>query len=423
MQYFSKIKNELKEKKNINSLLIAILCMAGLISFIIGKDNIIPIIEMIVLIIGEIVNYKETLQEIKQKKNKKYLTGIIFWGITILTFLISIIRLGFKETIIIRMLYFVGFICIPYMCCRHEISAKKIIDYILIISGIIAIPLFNIKLGYFDGGTRMSISYYMLPTFIAMVMTFFINENKTIKSNVIKGVVFLILFYPYMKFFIEHISRGAILAIGISILLCAIINKSAKTKVITIAVLVIIIIIIGVLCLRPILYFAQHIVDKINIKVELISKSLMLIEKGSIDNGRNEIYQKTINGIKENPIIGKGVGEFEYNYQTYPHNFLLQTWYEGGIVFFVANVFIFLYSIYILIFDNKTPVEKKYLLILFFSIAIIKLMLSYEFWKEISFGLYLYIVLDIMQKKLEIRRKKENGNNNNTNIQKSPIHK
>ena len=415
MQYFSKIKNEMKEKKNINSLLIAILCMVGLISFIIGKDNIIPIIEIIVLIIAEIVNYKETLQEIKQKKNKKYLTGIIFLGITILTFLVSIIRLGFKETIIIRMLYFGGFICIPYMCCRHEISAKKIIDYILIISGIIAIPLFNIKLGYFDGGTRMSISYYMLPTFIAMVMTFFVSEGKTLKTNVTKIAVFLTLFFPYISFLIEYISRGVILAIIICVFLCSIIKKSTRNKIIIISSTVIICILLT-FCVRPILSFAQNFLDKYDIRVEIISKNLQLIESGNFDNGRNDVFQKAIKGIKEHPIIGNGVGDYAEKYITYPHNILLQAWYEGGILYFIVMLGIFLYSIYILIFDLNTKLERKHLIVLFFSISIIRLMLSYEFWKEISFGLYLYIVLDTMQKNLEIRRNKKNGNNNNTNI-------
>ena len=163
------------------------------------------------------------------------------------------------------------------------------------------------------------------------------------------------------------------------------------------------------------LKLAETVLGIFNINIEAISKNLELIEKGNVDNGRNEVFDKAIEGIKEHPFIGNGIGDYAEKYVTYPHNLLLQSWYEGGIIFFLLMLTVFLYSVYILLFDKNVDLNRKYMLILFFSISIVRLMLSYEFWREISFGMYLYFVLDIMQENWD-RRKKQNGNSNNTNI-------
>jgi len=415
---FERIKKGLNNKKNINSLLIAILCMAGLISFIININNIIPIIVVVVFIVAEIVNYNDFLKKIKSKEIniKNNLISFILLIAVLIFFVITIANKGMKETVMQRLFYFCGFIIIPYLCCRHEISVNKVVNYILIISGIIAIPMFFVEWGEFSAGDRMAISYYMLPIFLAMIMNFFVDNNKSLKKNFGKIIIFLTLFYPYNDFLVKYISRGVILAIVICIILCSIMKKSLKIKLTTIVFIILIAIVVGVFLIKPILYFTESLLSNFNIRAEVISKSLDLIENGKFDNGRNKVFEQAINGIKEHPILGNGIGDYAEKYVTYPHNILLQAWYEGGIVFFILMSFILIYSLYIFIFDKNIDLEKKYLLILFFSIAIVRLMLSYEFWRETSFGLYLYIVLDAMQKKLNIRRNKKNGNSNYSNI-------
>ena len=54
-------------KENINSFLIAILVMSGLISFITNIENIIPIILITVFLTIEIINWKDTFEMIKNK--------------------------------------------------------------------------------------------------------------------------------------------------------------------------------------------------------------------------------------------------------------------------------------------------------------------------------------------------------------------
>lgn len=80
---------------------------------------------------------------------------------------------------------------------------------------------------------------------------------------------------------------------------------------------------------------------------------------------------------------------------------------------FLLVVGLLLYSIYVIIFDKNVEIDKKFFLVFLISISIVRLMLSYEFWKEISFGMYLYLILSLMQKEIDRRK---NGKCNNSNI-------
>ena len=410
-----RVKEIITPKENINSMLIGILCVTGLISFITGINNIIPIIIIMVLAIIEIVNYKETLAKLKKREllmPNGFLIFILFINIL---YLMSYLRNGVKYTTIDRLFHFIGFLIIPAICCRHKITAKGIVNSILILSGIMAIPMFFINFGKYDGGMRMSIIYYMLPTYISMIMSFFVTENKNKKSIFIKLLIYFILFYPYISFLLLHASRGIFIAIAICLYLCLIAKRKVKVKII-ITVVILIIGVIGIVFFKPILTVANDIFINMNIHIEAISKNLKLYEEGKLGNGREKVYAWASEGIKEHPWIGNGIGEYADRYGTYPHNLLLQAWYEGGIIFFSLMLYFLGYSVYVFIFDKKTDDNKKYILILFFSISIIRLMLSYEFWKEISFGLYLYIIIDIMQSNFIRRKSLKDGKCNNTNV-------
>lgn len=416
------VKNFFKDKEKINSILIAMLLMSGLTSLIIKVNNIIPIIILSILVSMEVINYKDTMERIKNRRVKIQNIFLVFAIIVFFMFIISIINNGLRSTCMDRFLYFVVFIIIPYLCCRHSIKTNYVINSILIISLILSIPLFFINFGNYNGGTRMTISYYMLPTYIAMIMTFIVDKNKTKEMVITKIVLILIFSYPYIKFLIEYASRGVILAIAVCILLCIIINKKKLKDKLLILFFVLILGITSGIWFKPLVISTNNILQNLNIRIEVIEKSAKLIENDKFDDGRDKVYSRAIEGIIEHPLIGNGIGDYAEKYVTYPHNILLQALYEGGIIFFWVMLLILLYSIYILIFDNETEMEKKYLLVMFISIAIIRLMLSYEFWHEISFGLYLYVVFDIMQNNIDKRRQK-NGKCDNSYIQKSKLYR
>lgn len=409
------ISNFLKDKEKVNSFIIALLCMSGLISFIIKIENIIPCIIITGFLCIEIINAKETIKRIKDKSIKFPKSYVIFIIIVLCVFIVSIINNGLRKTIIERLMCFIGFLILPSICFRHNTDIKYIVKYILVISGILSIPLFFVNLGKYNGGERMAISYYMLPTYLAIIMNFFIKDDNSKRKKIIKIILYLCILYPYISFLIMYASRGIIVAIVVCILMCISANKKTKTKLIILAI-TLLLCGVGLIIFKPMVITFNNMLSKMNIKIEAVNKSAKLLENDAFDNGRNKVYIRALEEIKRHPLMGNGIGDYAEKYITYPHNILLQAWYEGGIIFLFVMIFIIGYGIYILVFNKETSIDEKYMLIFFTSLSIIRLMLSYEFWKEISFGLYLYIIFNIMQKNYEKRRNKRSGKCNNSNV-------
>ena len=135
----------------------------------------------------------------------------------------------------------------------------------------------------------------------------------------------------------------------------------------------------------------------------------------AVEDGRNVIYENALNGIAQHPILGNGIGQFDYNYGTYPHNLLLQLLYEGGIIFVILIFVPILILIILVLCKGKGKFENTYLVIFLVSSSIVKLMLSYEFWSDIYFWIILYLSYMVLFKEIETGRKKD-GKRNNTNL-------
>ena len=57
------------------------------------------------------------------------------------------------------------------------------------------------------------------------------------------------------------------------------------------------------------------------------------VETGDMSNGREMIYAKCMEEIPEKPFFGHGMDLFEHNTDfIYPHNFILQIFYDGGLM-------------------------------------------------------------------------------------------
>lgn len=306
----------------------------------------------------------------------------------------------------------------PCISFKIVITANKIIDlknivkFIIYIYAIIGIFLIKVDFWNYTPERRMSISYYMLPLFISILMQiFFFDKEDKKKNRIIKYALYLIVFYKYILFYSVFVSRGALISIFACAIMCFIINRKRKIEKIVWSIILIFIIILTIIYMNNILNVINDILNSFNIYSRTLERTIDLIDEENIGNGRNLIYSNAWNEIQENSFIGNGIGQFYNKYGTYPHNIILQSWHEGGIIYMLCITIPIIYSIYLMIFDTKTSNEKKYLLIFLFSISVIRLMISYEYWKDNYFWLYLYIIFLPQLKGSEI-----NGNSNYSNI-------
>ena len=172
---------------------------------------------------------------------------------------------------------------------------------------------------------------------------------------VLASLIYLIYYFPYDKRTIRIIllpfigcnmvylfqmlafgSRGPVLCIFVAIIFSLLIkiklNGNIKLRYSRLALFSVIFVFIA-LSFVPIMEFLSSKLAENGLQFNFIEKIIRLSSSGDISNGRDKITDITLSGFYENPIIGHGVAQFETNTgYVYPHNFLLQLLYDGGIL-------------------------------------------------------------------------------------------
>lgn len=399
--------------ENINNLLLALLICIPMVSFIFKIDNIIPITNMVVLVMLILLNLK------KLKEMKIDIFTLSYLIIFVIMILINIICFGMADYVKERIMHFMLFGILPCMSFKvvqtanKKINVEKFIKFVIYIFAILSVFLISEDFWKYTPGRRMSISYYVLPLFIAIVIqVMFLDKQRKIQHKVLKYLLYVIIFYPYINFYLVFASRGALIAIMACVLICFIATRKTKDKKVVYTIIGFLIISFLLIYMVEILSAFNDTLKSFNIYSATIERTVSLLEEDNVGNGRDDLYMYASEEIQENLLIGNGIGKFYDEHGTYPHNIMLQLWHEGGIFFLVFVMIPIVYSVYLMIFDTKISDEKRYLLIFLFSICMIRLMISYEFWKDNYFFVYLYM---IFMSQIE-KRSVKNGNSNNSNI-------
>ena len=103
------------------------------------------------------------------------------------------------------------------------------------------------------------------------------------------------------------------------------------------------------------------------------------------------MYEAAIAGIKNAPLLGNGIEAFPaYTAYSYPHNFILQLVYEGGILFCVIPVITIAWVSYKLLFSQIKDKDCQVFLILLFVQVIPRFLVSATIWKDKCFWLLVF---------------------------------
>ena len=137
-----------------------------------------------------------------------------------------------------------------------------------------------------------------------------------------------------------------------------------------------------------ILSFLEEFLASYNISVLAISKILNLSQSGDISNGRENIVNNTFSLILDRPFCGYGLDRFESVVVTssYPHNFLLQILFDGGIALLL------LFSPFVYYFKKTIKNVSKevfILLVVLFFTSIPGALFSQDLWNISILWLFL----------------------------------
>ena len=85
---------------------------------------------------------------------------------------------------------------------------------------------------------------------------------------------------------------------------------------------------------RDVMFSLSTLLHWFGIYLNVIDKFVRkAVETGDMTNGREVIYAKCMEEIPEKPFFGHGMDLFEHNTGiVYPHNFILQIFYDGGLM-------------------------------------------------------------------------------------------
>ena len=380
-----------RNKIAINNVLIALILGSKIISDTVGFSTIILLVSIIVLIINNF-----------DKKTKiQYVVADLFMFFILAYFFIDTAIYGgntYKSNYLITLILYIA-IAVIYV--RTEIQPDKVVN-ILILIYILCSPIFlTMNFDSYDSGTLMSYSYVVLPLIIAIIIKITLLGVKKKKEWIL-----ILLALPYLYFIFTYSSRNIYLASLFCLIVCLVMKKKVYVKVIILAIMMILMFVVFQNALN-ILYSIQTELSKFDLSFKIIDKNIELIEREDITNGRDVIYKKALQGIKEAPILGRGIASFNETYGTYPHNFILQMLYEGGIVLLLIFSVPILYAGYVMIFGKNISRQNEFLLVFLFCNAIIRLLISFEYWRELYFWMLITLSLTMLASSKKIKKEKE----------------
>lgn len=190
----------------------------------------------------------------------------------------------------------------------------------------------------------MDTSYAFLVPIVGAIVYMFLYLPQDDKKTKILMIPLCVVNIVFLWQLFLHGSRGPLLSILLLIVFLYVVRKNRNDIGVNIvrgkfSVILISFVIISFTYIA----FLQSIIDILsgfNIDSYSLSKMIDLNKEGDISNGRNYLNQMTINGIMENPLFGNGFDRYDANTRgLYPHNFILQLLYDGGLLYFCVIMF------------------------------------------------------------------------------------
>lgn len=279
--------------------------------------------------------------------------------------------------------YFVEFVTlgIPSLFMANtNFRPYKVMGYVCVLSVPMLFYIRGIDMltSRIDYGYWMSISYGIVKYIIVLCFAvFFVKKfNPAIKLGL------LVILFLYVLFYLEFASRGAIVAVVISVVLFYLVKKDYTVKK-TILVLTVFAMVLYTLFF-VIIQGLYELFNSYGIKSFALEKMLFMED---VTNGRENIYKQGLEIFMNSPIIGSGAGIFEREYsEGYVHNCLIQFLDEGGVVYFVIILCVIMKSFKFLL-DRRIQKEERYFMAFLISSGFVQLLFSSYFWGAQCFWL------------------------------------
>lgn len=224
---------------------------------------------------------------------------------------------------------------------------------------------------------------FLTPVVSTIVYIKYFWKLDTGKNRVIINIAIIInLLFTY--FLIKLGSRGPVLALISLIAIPYIFDvglnmQGVRVKKMRTLYLVILMVFLA-LFFVPILTAIQNMLSEFNLSMHFIDKFLIRNEVGDITSERTDIFDMAMNGFYNHPWIGNGFDQFYNNTgRGYPHNFITQTLYDGGILLF--SITILPVSIYLKKWFRDCSYNEYIIILALFFVSVPGALFSHDLWE------------------------------------------
>lgn len=287
------------------------------------------------------------------------------------------------------------YIIIPALLVFHEINIQEVLRYLIYLSFPLILGLENILTiqNYGISQADMYNVYAMVPCILASLIHFFHYREH---SNICIKIGYLLNLYYLYRVEINAV-RGfwLVFLFFVALEIMFLLQKNNSKKNYDIIVLVVtVILVLVILNLSEVLMFAVSTLQSVSdIELGILTKTVILLERGDISNGRFDIWESAINCFFNTPILGAGIdGIAIWSNGTiaYPHNFILQLLVDGGILFGFFPIAISLIGLYNLVMRKVKNNEIMIFSIFLTSASIPIALLSGDIWKSSTLWLTIF---------------------------------
>ena len=222
--------------------------------------------------------------------------------------------------------------------------------------------------------------------------------------------IYTVLCLPQIYYLYEMVSfgsRGPILSLIVLVILIMYFKPDKKSDIINrhfsfSALLFSIAAVLIIMFSEELLSIVSQYLGDHNIRIRSLNKMIRLSDEADVLHGRSDYYVLALQGFIDSPAFGKGFDMFATNTGLpYPHNFLLQLAYDGGIIMLIiVLVPVFQASVRIL-------AKKRFSLFvpwaLLFSASVVGSLFSGDLWMR--YVLWFFFAYSLRYGKKDVLRK------------------
>lgn len=324
---------------------------------------------------------------------------------------------------------FIFYAIIPIYAVSKKADGELVLRYILYMSFISLPSIFSFFVINHEqySQTYLANIYSIITPATAAIIHFALYRKK---SNIVIIAAYIYSVYILYNILL-HSNRGAILCLSFCIIVLVLntfngeerkkmtVKKAFAVFFITIAILM------SVIFAKEILLWLDSFFSStFHFVPSFVTKMLKYIEYGDISDGRNLIDSFTVPEIINHPIFGHGIQTFKYNAEhlinrpwPYPHQYIYQFLFEGGLIFGAAPVYLSLSLTFKTIFLRIKQKNEFALCCLIVCLTLPKLLFSTDAWSSptiwmlITYSL-MYLVKHTFSSE-SVRRKLNNNRGGN----------